>query len=40
MGKSKNDILELYAANAPFGANVVGIEAAAWRWFGRSSGEL
>jgi penicillin-binding protein 1C len=39
-GKSKNDILELYAANAPFGANVVGIEAAAWRWFGRSSGEL
>jgi len=40
MGKSKNEILELYAANAPFGANVVGIEAAAWRWFGRSSGEL
>ena len=40
MGKSKNQILELYAANAPFGANVVGIEAAAWRWFGRSSEEL
>jgi penicillin-binding protein 1C len=40
MGKSKNEILELYAANAPFGANVVGIEAAAWRWFGRSSEEL
>jgi penicillin-binding protein 1C len=40
LGKSKNEILELYAANAPFGANVVGIEAATWRWFGRSSGEL
>jgi len=40
LGKSKNEILGLYAANAPFGANVVGIEAAAWRWFGRSSGEL
>jgi penicillin-binding protein 1C len=40
IGKSKNDILELYAANAPFGANVVGLEAASWRWFGRSSGDL
>jgi penicillin-binding protein 1C len=40
MGKSKNEIINLYAANAPFGANVVGIEAAAWRWFGRSSEEL
>jgi penicillin-binding protein 1C len=40
LGKSKNEILELYAANAPFGANVVGIEAAAWRWFGRSSEDL
>ena len=40
IGKSKNDILDLYAANAPFGGNVVGIEAAAWRWFGRSSEEL
>jgi penicillin-binding protein 1C len=40
IGKSKNEILDLYAANAPFGGNVVGIEAAAWRWFGRSSEEL
>jgi len=40
LGKSKSDILNLYAANAPFGANVVGVEAAAWRWFGRSSEEL
>lgn len=31
----KDEILALYAANAPFGANVVGLEAAAWRWFGR-----
>ncbi|WEK21504.1 MAG: penicillin-binding protein 1C [Candidatus Pedobacter colombiensis] len=33
---SKQDILNLYAANAPFGSNVVGIEAASWRYFGRS----
>jgi penicillin-binding protein 1C len=33
---SKSGILSLYAANAPFGGNVVGVEAAAWRYFGRS----
>lgn len=32
---SKDAILALYAANAPFGGNVVGLEAAAWRWFGQ-----
>jgi penicillin-binding protein 1C len=32
---SKKDILSLYAANAPFGGNVVGIEAASWRYFNR-----
>ncbi len=37
---SKDDILALYASNAPFGGNVVGLEAAAWRWFGRSADEL
>ncbi|MDR2467107.1 MAG: penicillin-binding protein 1C [Prevotellaceae bacterium] len=37
---SKREILELYAANAPFGGNVVGIEAAAWRYFGRQAAEL
>ena len=37
---SKDEILALYTAHAPFGANVVGIEAASWRWFGRSSAEL
>jgi len=39
-GRSKNKILALYSANAPFGANVVGLDAAAWRWFGRSSNDL
>lgn len=37
---SKEEILDLYASNAPFGGNVVGIEAAAWRYFGRSASEL
>ena len=31
---SKERILELYAAHAPFGGNVVGLEMAAWRYFG------
>ncbi|WP_373553877.1 penicillin-binding protein 1C [Haliscomenobacter sp.] len=35
-GYSKVRILRFYAANAPFGGNVVGIEAAAWRYFGKS----
>ena len=37
---SKKEILSLFAAHAPFGGNVVGIEAACWRYFGRSSQEL
>lgn len=37
---TKDEILALYADNAPFGGNVVGLEAAAWRWFGRSPQEL
>ena len=37
---SKDEILALYAAHAPFGGNVVGIEAAAWRYFGRPADEL
>ncbi|MDX1670732.1 MAG: penicillin-binding protein 1C [Balneolaceae bacterium] len=32
---SKDEILALYAAHAPFGGNVVGLEAASWRYFGR-----
>ena len=31
---SKEEILALYAAYAPFGGNVVGLEAASWRYFG------
>jgi len=37
---SKEEILALYAANAPFGGNVVGIDAAAWRYFGKNAGRL
>ncbi len=37
---SKSEILAMYAAHAPFGGNVVGIEAAAWRYFGRKLDDL
>lgn len=37
---SKDQILALYASHAPFGGNVVGLEAAAWRYFGRPADEL
>lgn len=37
---SKNEILSLYSAHAPFGGNVVGLEAACWRYFGRPADEL
>ncbi|MBQ9397625.1 MAG: penicillin-binding protein 1C [Bacteroidales bacterium] len=37
---SKEEILALYAAHAPFGGNVVGLDAAAWRYFGRPADEL
>lgn len=33
---SKKEILTLYAANAPFGGNIVGIDAATWFYFNRS----
>lgn len=33
---SKKSIMKLYATHAPFGGNVVGLEAASWRYFGRS----
>lgn len=37
---NKHEILNLYASHAPFGGNVVGIETAAWRYFGRSAAYL
>jgi len=37
---SKSEILALYASHAPFGGNVVGVDAAAWRYFGHSSKTL
>ena len=37
---NKREILSLYAAHAPFGGNVVGLEAAAWRYFGHPAAEL
>ena len=40
LAKSKQEIINLYASHAPFGGNVVGIEAAAWRYFGRKPTQL
>lgn len=37
---TKNEVLALYAANAPFGSNVVGLDAAAWRYYGRNPSSL
>ncbi|MFI5150703.1 MAG: penicillin-binding protein 1C [Bacteroidia bacterium] len=37
---SKKEILALYASHAPFGSNVVGLDAASWRYFGRSPDKL
>ena len=40
MSFSKKEIMGLYASNAPFGSNVVGLDAAAWRYFGRNAEKL
>ncbi len=37
---SKFEILTLYASNAPFGSNIVGIDAASWRYFGREAEKI
>jgi penicillin-binding protein 1C len=37
---TKADILRLYASHAPFGGNVVGLDAAAWRYFGVDAANL
>ena len=40
MRYNKKEILSLYSSNAPFGGNVVGLDAASWRYFGRSPKQL
>ena len=40
MTYSKREILAFYASNAPFGGNVVGLEAASWRYFGKNPKQL
>lgn len=37
---SKKHILNLYCSNAPFGGNVIGLEAASWRYYNRSPFDL
>lgn len=37
---SKDEIINLYTSHAPMGGNVVGIEAASWRYFGHQSSTL
>lgn len=37
---TKKEILAYYSSNAPMGGNVVGLDAAAWRYFGRTPDQL
>jgi len=37
---SKDEILRDYANHAPFGGNIIGLHAAAWRYFGRAPEQL
>ncbi len=37
---SKEKILSYYSSNAPFGGNVVGLDAASWRYFNRHPNDL
>ncbi len=37
---SKEKILKLYASNAPYGGNIIGLETASWRYFGREPEKL
>ncbi|MFM2048274.1 MAG: penicillin-binding protein, partial [Bacteroidota bacterium] len=39
-GYSKKEILRLYVSHAPFGNNVVGLNAASWRYFGKNAEKL
>ncbi|MDX2430275.1 MAG: penicillin-binding protein 1C [Bacteroides sp.] len=40
LSMNKEEIMRLYASYAPFGGNVVGIDAAAWRYYGRPAYQL
>ncbi len=40
MVRSKEEIMKLYVSNAPFGGNVVGMDAASWRYYGRPASSL
>ena len=40
MRYSKKEILNFYCSYAPFGGNVVGLEAASWKYYGRSPKQL
>jgi len=37
---SKREIMALYSANAPFGGNVVGLQAASWRYYNKPPSKL
>ncbi|MFK7899595.1 MAG: penicillin-binding protein 1C [Cyclobacteriaceae bacterium] len=37
---TKEELLNLYCSHAPFGGNVVGLDAASWRYFGRPANQL
>ncbi len=38
--RSKKEILRMYVSHAPYGGNVVGLDAAAWRYYGRPAWRL
>ena len=40
LGYSKKEILNLYVSHAPFGGNVVGLEAASWRYYNLPANRL
>jgi penicillin-binding protein 1C len=40
LSHTKTEIMLQYAAHAPFGSNVVGIDAASWRYFGKNATQL
>lgn len=40
LAKSKEEIMAMYVSHAPYGGNVVGIDAASWRYFSRNASHL